>query len=176
MTTFNQATDSPTLGTDEERKHVAKLVSDARICMLTTVEADGTLVSRPMGLQEAEFDGTLWFFADDKSKEVAEIRANPNVNASFSNKGASEWTSIAGTAEVLWDRAKAEELWNPALNAWFVDGLETDGITLIKVDVSSAQYWDGPGNPVVQVFGMLRAALTRDPSKFPDTDQATVEY
>ena len=176
MPTYDDATHSPTTSSDEQRKRVAQLVSDARICMLTTVEADGTLVSRPMGLQEAEFDGTLWFFASDGSAEVAEIRANPNVNVSFSNMKAAEWVSIAGRAETLWDRARAEELWNPMLNAWFTEGLDTDGLTLIKVDVSSAQYWDGPGSRVVRLIGLARAAITRDPSAFPDTEQATVAF
>ena len=30
-------------------------------CLLTTAERDGTLVTRPMGLQQAEDGGTLWF-------------------------------------------------------------------------------------------------------------------
>ena len=42
--------------------------------MLTTMTADGKHVSRPMGLQEAEFDGDLWFFAYDDSAKVRRSR------------------------------------------------------------------------------------------------------
>ncbi|MEU5944645.1 pyridoxamine 5'-phosphate oxidase family protein [Micromonospora sp. NPDC047465] len=41
----------------DARRRVTELVREARICMLTTIAVDGRLVSRPMGLQEAEFDG-----------------------------------------------------------------------------------------------------------------------
>src|SRR5690606_26012306 len=53
--------------TDEGTRKIAELVTDARIAMFTTVDPGGHLVSRPMGLQEVEFDGDLWFFADDRS-------------------------------------------------------------------------------------------------------------
>jgi general stress protein 26 len=42
---------------------VAELVERATICMLTTMTADGRHMTRPMALQEVEFDGDLWFFA-----------------------------------------------------------------------------------------------------------------
>ncbi|MDQ3122831.1 MAG: pyridoxamine 5'-phosphate oxidase family protein [Actinomycetota bacterium] len=35
--------------------------------MMTTVEADGSLRSRPMWTQGDEFDGSLWFFTSDEA-------------------------------------------------------------------------------------------------------------
>jgi general stress protein 26 len=155
-------------------KKVAELVEAAHICMLTTMTADGKHVSRPMGLQSVEFDGDLWFFALGDSAKATEIQANPSVNVSFSNTKNNEWTSIAGTASVVHDAAKAKELWNPILNAWFNDGLETPNLVLIKVEADSAEYWDGPDSKVVSVLGMLRAAVTHDSEKYPQHDQGTV--
>ena len=40
---------------------LSKLAADIRIAMLTTVDPEGNFVSRPMGQQEVEPDGTLWF-------------------------------------------------------------------------------------------------------------------
>ena len=60
---------------DDDVAKVAELIKDARIAMLTTVGADGSLVSRPMGVQDVDFDGDLWFFADDDSHKVHEIEA-----------------------------------------------------------------------------------------------------
>jgi general stress protein 26 len=155
---------------------VAELVKDARIAMLTTVDADGKLVSRPMGLQEVAFDGDLWFFADEASHEVAEIKAHPAVNVSFSNPSHNEWTSVAGNGEIVKDRAKAEELWNPLLNAWFVDGLDTPGLVLIKVHADTAEYWDGPGSKVLTLIGMIRQAITRSTDdKLLDSEHETVQ-
>lgn len=150
---------------------IAELVKDARIGMLATMTSTGAHVSRPMGLQQVEFDGDLWFFAYEDSDKVAEIRAEPSVNVSFSDTKASSWTSISGHAQIVSDRAKAEELWNPMLRAWFADGLDTPGLTLIKVHADTAEYWDGPSSKVVRLLGMARAAITHDPDAFPGENE-----
>lgn len=149
----------------DARRRVTELVREARICMLTTIGVDGRMVSRPMGLQEAEFDGDLWFFAYADSAKVRQIRVNPEVNVAFSDSRRNAWVSIAGTAREGYDRAKAEQLWNPLLKAWFPDGPDTPGITLLKVRASSAEYWDSPSSSVVQLFGHARAAVTGKPPR-----------
>lgn len=153
---------------------IAKLIESTRISMLTTMTDDGTHVSRPMTLQQIDSDGVMWFFANENSATAKEITANPSVNVSFSNTKDSEWTSIAGSAAVVHDHAKAQELWNPLLAAWFTDGLETPGLTLLRVQVDSAQYWDGPDSKVVSLLGMVRAAITRNSDNYPDTQAGTI--
>ena len=160
--------------TTEDRKHVGDLIKDAKVAMLTTMTADGEHVSRPMGLQEAAFDGDLWFFAYEDSAKVAQIRATPAVNVSFSDTKGHSWTSIAGRGRIVQDRAKAEQLWTPVLKAWFPDGLETPGLTLLKIEADTAEYWDAPTSTVAFVAGTLRAAVTGDPKQDPITN-STVE-
>lgn len=150
----------------------AALLSDARIAMLTTMTAEGKHVSRPMGLQSTDFDGDLWFFAYADSPKVEQIRENPAVNVSFSNTKSSSWTSISGTATTVDDRAKMEELYNPMVGVWFPDGLDTEGITLIKVDPDGIEYWDSPKSKVVKLVGMARAAITKNPDKFPADNES----
>ncbi|SBT44899.1 pyridoxamine 5'-phosphate oxidase family protein [Micromonospora auratinigra] len=147
----------------EARHRVTELIRDARICLLTTTGVDGRLISRPMALQEAEFDGDLWFFAYEDSAKIRQIRVNPQVNVGFSDQRHHAWVSVAGTAQEEWDRARAERLWNPLLKAWFPDGLDTPGLTLVKVHASSAEYWDSPGGAVVNLLGFAKAAVTGRP-------------
>lgn len=156
--------------TNDDRQHIAELVSKAKVAMLTTATAGGQRVSRPMGLQEAEFDGDLWFFAYDDSAKVAQIKADPEVNVAFSDTKNSSWTSIAGRAEIVHDRHKAEELYTPTLKAWFPDGLDTPGLTLIRIHADSAEYWEGPGSTVGFVLGTVRAAVTKNPDNDPITN------
>lgn len=163
-----------TSSTHDDRKHIVDLVSEAKVAMLMTTTADGKHVSRPMGLQEVESDGDLWFFAYEDSAKVAQITADPEVNVSFSDTEHSSWTSIAGRAEIVHDRQKAEALYSPTLKAWFPDGLETPGLTLIKVHADSAEYWEGPSSTVGFVLGTVRAALTKNPDNDPITNR-TVE-
>ncbi|WP_139977313.1 pyridoxamine 5'-phosphate oxidase family protein [Nocardioides litoris] len=153
--------------TAEGVRKVAELVDAARICMLTTMTADGRHVSRPMALQDVEFDGDLWFFAYADSDKAHQVQANPQVNVAFSDDKHQAWTSVSGTASLVTDRAKMEELWAAPLEVWFPDGLDTDGITLVKVHAETAEWWEASGSRAKRLVGAVRAAVTGDPDKFP---------
>ncbi|GEN79119.1 pyridoxamine 5'-phosphate oxidase family protein [Actinotalea fermentans] len=131
------------LSADEGTRKVADLVKGHRIAMLTSIAADGTLVSRPMALQEIEFDGDLWFFAERSSRKVANVAANAQVNVTVGS--ATTWVSLTGTAVVVDNPERKRELWNEAVKAWYPDGPDDDGLVLIKVVADSAEYWDTPG-------------------------------
>jgi general stress protein 26 len=153
----------------ERRDKVRKMVSDARIGMLTTRTADGKQVSRPMALQEVEFDGDLWFFAYSDSDLVEQVATHPQVNVSFSDPKQNNWISISGTAQRTDDRDKAKELWNPVLKAWFPDGLDTPTLTLVKVHAETAEYWEAAhSSKVVTLLGYAKAAVT---GKTPDAGE-----
>ncbi|KQO62333.1 pyridoxamine 5'-phosphate oxidase family protein [Curtobacterium sp. Leaf261] len=156
---------SDTTSTDQH--HVAELVKDAKVAMLTTMTEDGKHVSRPMALQEVEFDGDLWFFAYDNSAKAQQIGVHAEVNVSFSDTKGHSWTSLAGTASIVHDRQKAEQLWAKPLQAWFPDGLDTDGLALIKVEAESAEYWEGPSSTVAYIAQVARAAVTRNSDHDP---------
>lgn len=141
---------------------VAELIKDAnRIAMLTTRAPDGTLTSRPMALQEADFDGDLWFFATKGSRKVTHITADPQVNVGVGSSGT--WVSLTGNARVVTDDAKKRELWNVGVEAWFPNGPEADDIVLIQVEGESAEYWDSPGGRIATAFSFAKAKATGKP-------------
>jgi general stress protein 26 len=144
--------------TKEEIETVAKLISASRIALLTTTNSDGQLVSRPLAVQEAEFDGTLWFFSQDPSDKTEEIKASEQVNVSLeSGKG---YLSIAGAASVVRDEAKIEELWSKRVEAWFPEGREDPTISLIRVDAATAEYWAVNEPKAVVMLKVAKAAVT----------------
>lgn len=157
-------------GTEQEqREKVKQMIAEARICMLTTMTSDGRHVSRPMALQDVEFDGDLWFFAYADSDLVEQIAGSPQVNVAFSDSEQHNWVSVAGAAERVDDRAKAAELWNPMLKAWFPDGLDTPTLTLVKVHAETAEYWAAAhSSKVVTLLGYAKAAVT---GKTPDAGE-----
>ncbi len=159
---------------DQAVKDLGDLLGNARICMLTTMTEDGKHVSRPMAVQDAEFDGDLWFFTYDDSDKARQVAANPEVNVAFTDDKNSTWTSVSGRALVVHDPAKAEELYSPALKVWFPEGLETEGIALLKVETTSAEYWDAPSSTIKTAVGALKAVVTKDPDAFP-AENRTVE-
>lgn len=156
------------------REKVTQIIKEARVCMLVTMTEEGKHVSRPMGLQDVEFDGDIWFFTYSDSNKVTQIKRNPEVNVAISNPSSNAWVSMSGMAEEVKDMHKAEELWNPLLKAWFPDGLETPGLTLIKVNADSAEYWDSPNSKAIQLFGMVKAAVTGTPPKAGDNESVNL--
>jgi general stress protein 26 len=136
---------------------VAAIIKDIRIAMLTTVDDDGHLVSRPMAVQQVEFDGDLWFVSDGDTRKVHQIQHGARTNVSFTSNGA--WLSVAGDAELVHDEAKSRELWNSALDAWFPDGPTTPGLTLVKIHADTAEYWDAPGGRVTTLISFAKAKL-----------------
>lgn len=138
-------------------------IKDVRFCMLTTTEADGSLRSRPMATSQAQDNGVLWFFTAKGSGKAAEIAHDAQVNLSYAEPDKQLYVSVSGMASVQDNKAKAKELWTPLLKAWFPQGLDDPNLGLLRVSIDHAEYWDAPSNKMVQLFGMLQAAVTGKP-------------
>ena len=151
---------SSTNASDDVRT-VAALLKDQRFGMLTTIAADGTLMSRPLAMQDVDFDGDLWFFVAHDSRAVAQVQAEPRVNVAFGS--GSTWISLAGRASVVVDVAKKREMWDASVEAWFPDGPESADVVLLHVDAQSAEYWTTPGGRLSTLFSFAKAKATGQP-------------
>jgi len=151
---------SENLTHEESIQKLAELIKDIDIAMLTTVEADGSLRSRPMSTQTTDFDGTLWFFIEKGSAKVHEVAHDSHVNLGYSDRPNQVYVSVSGRARVVEDRAKIEELWSPAHKAWFPEGKDDPTLTLLAVEVDHAEYWDAPSSLVMNVLGFAKAMAT----------------
>lgn len=143
---------------DDRQSKVRDLIKDTRLAMLTTVAPDGRLVSKPMATQDVEFDGDVWFIAERDSVKVHNVEANAQVNVAYASS--SSWVSLSGTAAVVDDHAKLQELWNTFTDAWMEGGPENPNNILIRVHADSAEYWDSPGSKVTQVANLVKAKVT----------------
>lgn len=145
---------------------LASMIKDIKFTMMTTVGEDGAIYSRPMATQKMDvetFDGRLWFFSKKNSPKNHSIENDQHVNLAYAEPENSRYVSVTGRAFISEDKEKMKELWNPFLKAWFPEGLNDPEITLIGVDVMSAEIWDGPPSKVVQLAGFVKAAVTGKP-------------
>lgn len=138
---------------EESVAKLAALLKDIPVAMLTTMEADGSLRSRPMALQQREFDGTLWFLTDVETAKVYEIERHRQVNLALMHPGQQKYVSVSGTATVVRDPAKVKELWTPMHSAWFPNGPDEPKLALLRVSVEKAEYWDSPSSKVAPLAG-----------------------
>jgi general stress protein 26 len=153
--------------TDTKNRSIEKirdLIKDIDFCMLTTLDEDGCLRSRPMSVNgEVEANGDMWFFIYGSSHKVTEVNKNNHVNVSFSAPDKQCYVSICGMAEAVTDRTKMQELWKPELKAWFPQELDEPDIALLKVTATNAEYWDSPASWVAKAVGFVKAATTGEP-------------
>lgn len=153
----------------EKLREIVKAID---ICMLTTFDERGDPHSRPMSNnREIEFDGDLWFFTYGSSHKVDEIGRTPKVNASFADPDAQQYASLTGHAEIVRDRAKIEELWQPQLKAWFPEGVDTPDIALLKVSVDRAEYWDGSQSMVAHAVGLISSLVAGKPAQLGENEK-----
>ena len=155
-------------------RKLASLIKGIRFAMLTTVCPDGTLRSRPMATQRDAFDGVLWFFTDDKSAKVFEIRNDTHVNVSYADPAKNNYVSVSGRASLVKDKVIAKELWNPLYKAWFPKGLDDPRLALLRVAVERAEYWDSPNSKLVQLGGFLKAIATGKAAKGGENRKITL--
>lgn len=142
---------------------LAVALKDIKFTMFTTIGEDGNLYSRPMAtleIDERKFDGRIWFFTDIHSPKVSNLSNDQHVNLAYARPDDQKYVSVAGSAEIVNDRAKMKELWTPAMKAWFPEGIDDPNIGLICVNVESAELWDSPPSKVVQLVGMAKAIAT----------------
>lgn len=150
---------------NEDLQKLRKLVKDIDFAMLTTVDTDGTLHSRPMSTNgDVEFDGDLWFFTYHHSHKVEEITRNPQVNVSFAKPDDQAYVSITGRAQLVRDQAMIDRLWKPSLKAWFPNGKDDPNIALLKVECEKAEFWDSPGSVFAHAISLGKALLTGQPA------------
>lgn len=139
-------------------ERIGALIAKIRFAMLTTVAADGSLDSRPMATQKAQFDGTLWFLTSSDSRKVNELAENARLSLTFADPDEARYVSLKGQGNVINDRAKIHELWSPAYKAWFPAGEDDPQIRVLRVDVTEGEFWDTTDGKVVRSIKYLAAA------------------
>lgn len=142
----------------DDSAKIIELMRKDHTVMVSTVLESGSIQSRPMTVQKVEDDGTLWFFARDDGPFAEQLSAHPQVNVAFAGSG--HWVSLAGNARLEHNRARIDELWDSATDAFFPDGKQTPGLTLIAVIPDSAEYWDQPGGGAGALLNFVKAKVT----------------
>ena len=131
---------------------LAALVRQIGTGMLTTLEVDASLRSRPLETVELDREGRLWFFTQASSPKSARAEAGDHhVSVSYADPRDEDFASISGTARVVRDLEKMRALWTPELGRWFSRGLEDPDLALLEVRIDKAEYWHAPRNENVKI-------------------------
>jgi general stress protein 26 len=124
-----------------DNKKIGEIIEATRVGMLTTVQANGELRSRPMLCAGYDFD-CLWFLVKESRPLVAEAIGNRVVNAAFVDPEKKQYASVTGLAHLVEDEKLIQKLWRPELKPWFPEGMQEPDLALLRVDIDHAEAWD----------------------------------
>jgi len=152
--------DVKNLSSTEAIEKIKQLAEDADICHFVTNLSTLPLTSRPMSTQEVDEEGNIWFMSRNTSVKNQEISKDSHVQLFYAKNSSSEYLSVYGTAQILIDKAKIKELWQPIAKAWFTEGEDDPSITLLKVKPLDAYYWDTKDNKFVSLIKIAASAIS----------------
>ena len=151
---------------DNDLEKLRDLIKEIDFCMLTTVDERGDFHSRPMSSNgDIDANGDIWFFTNASSHKVNEIEKLPKVNVSFADPDDQRYISVSGTAQLVRDRAKIDELWRPQFKMWFPEGKDDPEVALLRVRLEKAEYWDSPSSTIGYALSFVSSLVT---GKEPD--------
>ncbi|WP_118857093.1 pyridoxamine 5'-phosphate oxidase family protein [Sphingomonas mesophila] len=126
---------------------ISEKMRDLDFTILSTRTESGALAGRPMSNnREVDYDGDSFFFTCEDTKKVGDIRRDPNVALGYqggAGEGPPLFITVEGEAELIQDKAAFEKHWVKDLERWFKQGVDTPGLTLIRVRARKVHYWDG---------------------------------
>lgn len=144
-----------------ELQKLATLIQPmGNVAMLTSIDDDGALISRPMAPLEMDESGAIWFFTDVHSARAEALRS---LNLSFSDAERGTYVSLCGHGDLEVDRSHIKRLWTPLARPWFPDGTESENLALLKFTPSAAEYWDAISTKMVHLFATAISVIAARP-------------
>lgn len=139
-----------------------ELIDGIRIGLLTTVDLNGALHTRPVQTLRCDLDGTLWFFTDHESPKAHELAHDMRVSVAYSEPAKGIYVAVAGQARILRDKALAAQLWTLDQRAWYPQGVEDEHLSILRVTTERAEYWEAPGK-ASYLLAAVKAMATGKP-------------
>lgn len=132
-----------------ELNQLADMISQMSVAMMTTINAAGLLVSRPMAVLEIDAYGSLWFFTNENSGKTDQLET---VNISFSDLTRSTYISMSGHGEIYADYERIKRLWTDFAKPWFPEGPDSSSLALLKFVPDLAEYWDAANSNMARLY------------------------
>jgi general stress protein 26 len=145
---------------ESTQKHLQELLESFDTAMLITHHGDQNH-ARPMAVAEIEGVNTLWFVTLLDAPKADEIRRDDRVSITF--QSGRRFVALSGRAELVGDRSRIHALWKSLWKVWFPLGKDDPSLSLIRVTVTDAEFWDDAGSKGLKyVFEAAKALLSKE--------------
>ncbi|WFU75468.1 pyridoxamine 5'-phosphate oxidase family protein [Bradyrhizobium sp. CB2312] len=150
------------------------IIEKVGVCMLTTQFAGG-LRARPLEARPDREAGLIFFVTDVHSPKEDEIAAAPDIGIVFIDADEKAYLSITGRASVLRDVEKTKAVWRKTDEVWWPDGPGSPDVSLLRIEPSTAELWDGPASAAVTAFEFAKAKLTGQEPNLGENRKSTIK-
>ena len=160
----------------DKLEKLREMIKDIDFCMLTTIDEQGDPHSRPMSSNgDIDKNGDIWFFTQASSHKVSEIQNSPKVNVSFADPDDHRYVSVTGSGRLERDPKKIDELWRPEFKMWFPEGKDDPEISLLRISLEKAEYWDSPSSSIAQVVSFVSSFVTGKEPEFGENEKVELK-
>ena len=142
----------------EAKKKFREMVAEIKITMFATNLSNKPIDVAPMFTKRVDESGNLWFLSSKNTDHSHNLLQNSSCQLFFA-KGATDFLSVYGTAEILNDRDAIASLYEKTDNAYY-GGSDDPNLRAIKFRPEQAAYWSADGGKLVNLFKMGIAAIT----------------
>jgi general stress protein 26 len=146
--------------TDDAIKKIRELLESFDTAMLITHGEENPFHARPMAIARVETNCDVWFFTARSTVKVREIENDQRVLIVCQDE-MSRYVALSAAAKLIFDHAKAAELWKDSYKAWFPKGADDPDLLLIRAQAHSAEFWDNEGFKSVQYLFEAAKAYVR---------------
>lgn len=155
------------------RERFQELLETFSVGILVTEGPDGVLTGRPMNVAAIDSDADVWFCTQVDSPKAEDVTTHPDVLIAFQD--AARYLTVNGSARLVRDRSKIDELWNESWKIWFPGGQSDPTLALLHVSASHGQYWDNSWQQGLRyAIRAGQAYLTGDTPEVPKDVNAKV--
>ena len=143
----------------ELEKRLWKEVDDAKFGML------GLVGGQPHHMQPMTVFGdhpanAVWFFTSTSTDLYRDTGAGHDAMLCLMAKDNEFQACLHGHLTPSHDRAKIDEYWSPFVSAWFPEGKDDPGLTLMKLELKDARVWASKRGPFTYPIQLAKANAT----------------
>jgi len=143
---------------DDEPKPLEDLVEPGSTLMVGTENGSGALEFRPLTASAVTAD-RIDILLDTSAPWTQHLRDGAPTTVTMGDTRHNTWLTLEGRVSTTTDDKVIDELWNPFADAYFDEGRDTPGITVLRIEADAGTYWSTPSGRVGSLISMVKAKL-----------------
>ena len=143
---------------NDEARELAELMDPGTTLMVGLHDAGNAVEFRPLTVARVE-GARIEILVDGTEEWTRQLRDGSSAEVTLSDTRRNTWAHLHATTSTTTDRATIDELWSPPAAAYFDDGRDSPGITVLRLDVDRGRYWSTTTGRLGSLLSMVRATL-----------------